>query len=454
MIDEPIRKLNQIPPAGEQLAAAGYIQPHPRATPFERSLLLTSVAIFPLQDYFPSVAGMSTSFIFFATLAAYVIVNRLRSLGEIWCHPVFITAYVFVAVTALLEFSSPLSKYEEIIRFAQMIGGAVCVAVICRDRSALAAGLYGYIAAALWVSVVLYLTSYGTLQGMGTADDFDEASKIRAQAFGEKALGANLNRLAIVCVQGAVVAFALTLSDRWKHLRAPLVGITAFCLIASFLPMSRGAVVMSLMSFAVILYAHGARQGKILIVACVLGMGIYAVVPGAVWSRMSFSTETKDGGKMEARAYLYTRALNRLPEYIVAGVGVGNYYSKWGMEKGFTRGSPPVVLGVHNSLLQITINWGILGLLTFLLIIWCIYRSIPLRCGRDGLSVALLGIILSLGTLLLQGHIFYDKALSFGIGMLIGARQWIWPTGIVSEVAAAVAKMKRFDERPLINRHQ
>jgi len=390
---------------------------------------MIAVILLPLENNFPTVAGMSFGFFIFAAIAAYVILNRPGNLGTVLFHPLFIAAYAFIVVSALLEFSSPLSYYLDIFRFAQMIGGAVFLAVLCRDRSAFAAGLYGYIATGLWVSVVLYLTGYGTLQG-SVAEDFDEASKLREQAF-DKPMGANINALAGWCTQGAIVAFSLSLSDRLKHLHTPLLGVAIFCLVASLLPMSRGIAAMSLVSFAVIFYARGFRYGKALILACLLGTIVYMVVPNAVWSRMVYSTEVRDG-RMEARASLYTTVLNRLPEYIVSGVGAGNFYNDWGVKKGFLRKGN--VIGVHNSFLQIAINWGVLGLTMFLWIIWRVYRSLPLQCGRDELSLALLGILVSLGIYLLQIHNFYDKSFAIGLGMLVGARLWIWPRGIVSEV--------------------
>jgi hypothetical protein len=186
----------------------------------------------------------------------------------------------------------------------------------------------------------------------------------------------------------------------------------------------------------VILYAHGARQGKGLIIAFILGLGLYAFVPDAVWSRMAFSTEKV--GQNESRTRLYTTALDRLPEYIVSGIGAGNFYQKWGFEKGFARHREDgvIVQGVHNSLLQITIYWGVLGLVMFLWTVWFVYRSVPLHCGRDGLSLALVGILVALGLLLLQSHLFYSKSFALGVGMLVGARQGIWPRGIVSEFEA------------------
>lgn len=430
-INRPIKVDREAPGSGE-LGEVRYSLLHPRVTPVERCLLWISMVVLPLQNSIPTVAGMSFSFLLFAILFAYIIVNRPRILGEILCQPVFIAAYAFIGVALLLEFSSTLPRYQEVIRFAQMIGGAGCVAVLCRDRSGLTAGLYGCIGTALWVAIVLYFTSYGILQGMGPTRDFHEASHLRGEV--EVGIKANLNGLAFICAQGAIVAFALSLSDRLKHFRVVLLGIGIFCLVAAFLPMSRGAAVISAVSIAAILHAYGVKQGKALIFACILGLSLYVVVPEAVWSRMVFSTEVREGGKMEGRAYIYTTALNRLPEYFVSGVGAGNFFGPWGFEKGFFRSEGTKVLGAHNAFLQVTLFWGVLGLSMFIWMLWLIYRLIPLRCGRDALSLALLGIIISHGLVLLESHQFWDKWFSFGIGMLIGARRWIWPTGLVSAI--------------------
>lgn len=438
--------------ASGEPAPGRYILTHPRVTLVERCLLLISTVAVPLQGYFPTVAGMSSSFLLFAAIIAYIIVNRGRTLSKILYHPVFLAAYAFFVVSVALEFSSPLSDYQQSKRFLEMIVGMMAVAVLCRDRSALTAGMYGYIGIALWVSVVLYTTGYDTLQGM-EADDFRQAERLRGQAFSEKPMGANINRLAHVCVQGALVAFALSLSGKWKRFRLPLLGIVTFCATASFLAMSRGAAVVMLMGFAVILYTYGFRQAKALVLVFVLGMGIYAVVPDAIWSRMVFSTEVGKSGKMEARAKLYTNALNRLPEYIVSGVGSGNFSNKWAFENGFAsfRTSPDgksteVSLHVaHNVLIQLTIFWGILGLSMYLLIIWCIYRSIPLQCGRDELLVALVGILVSLGAFLLYSTDPSDKGYALAVGMLVGARQWIWPSGTVPAVEGPGVSGPRYE---------
>lgn len=428
MIDKPIRS-EQRPSASAAPISLRPILPQTGTTQVERFLLLGGITILPLENHIPTVAGMSVSFLIFAALAIYVILNRPRTLGVMWQHPIFIAAYAFIGISTLLEFSSPLSSYGTIIRFAQVIGGAICVAVLCRDRPGLTAGLYGHIAAALWVSVFLFFNSYGTLKGMGAASNFYEATAIRGEV--DAGFQNNLNRVAFVCIQGAIVTFAIFLSGRFNHFRIPLLGVSIFCLVATFLTMSRGAFVIGLVAFLVILYAYGVRKyGKALILVSILGLSIYALVPDVVWTRMMFTTERDEYGKIEGRAFIYTTAINHLSDYFVAGVGSGNYFQKWGFENGFVRRGS--VIGAHNAFLQITITWGVLGLLMFLWIMWCVYRSIPLRCGRDELSLALLGILVSVALYLCVSHVVSDKVYAFAVGMLVGARQGIWPRGIVS----------------------
>lgn len=402
-------------------------------TPAERFLLLATIILLPLQVHIPAVAGFSSLFLVFAVLAGYVMINRPRFLDRIWIHPVFVAAYIFLFVSGLCEFTSPLSMYDDIARSALMVGGAIVVATLCRDRLALGACLYGYIAAALWLSVVLFLTSYGTLRGVA-ATDFIEATQVRAQVFSDTPVKANLNALAFTCLQGGVVAFAFTLSGVSLLRRRLFFAIAIFCFVASFLTMSRGSVAIAVLSCAAILYARGIGHGRAFILAGVLCACVFLLVPDVIWSRMAFSTEG-DQGK-EGRAVLYTAALEHLPEYIVTGVGAGNFWKKWGFEKGFARGSAFSydVGGVHNSFLQVTIYWGVLGLFSFIGVIWQAYRCLPTRCGNDPLALSLLGIAVSLVLLLPFTHNFYDKMFSLGLGMLVASRYWVWLNGIVQPI--------------------
>ncbi len=97
-----------------QPAAVRYSLPQSRTTLVERFLLFVAMMILPLENYFPTVAGMTVNFLMFALLAAYIIANRTRVLGKTWYHPVFLAAYAFIVVSApsgIFEPAFPLRRH-------------------------------------------------------------------------------------------------------------------------------------------------------------------------------------------------------------------------------------------------------------------------------------------------------------------------------------------------------
>jgi len=394
------------------------VLPHSRTTRVERFLLLTTIIILPLETHIPTVAGFSALFLMFAVLAGYVIVARPHVVVRIWRHPVFIAAYAFLAISGLLEFTSPLPMYEAVFRFGLMIVGAIVVASLCRDRLALGACLYGYIGAGLWLAVILFLSSYGALRGV-TATDFNEASRIRAEVFRAKAVRGNINAMSFACLQGGIVAFAYTIASGSPRRRKLSLGIAVFCVSASLLTMSRAAAAISILACLAVLYAHGVRHAKALVVAGVLAGCIFLLVPDAIWSRMTVHTGE---GIEDVRLALYRKALQALPEYVISGVGAGNFLNKWGFENGFGAGDR--VYSLHNMFLQVMVYWGLMGLLPFIVLTWQAYRCLPEQCGREVLSLGLVGIAVSHFIMMSFYTDFYSKGLSLVLGMLVASRCW------------------------------
>ena len=394
---------------------------------------MATIVLLPLQDHLPSVAGFSIMFIIFGVLATYVVMRRPGMLDKVWLHPVFRAAYVFLCLSFFMESLNPASSYTEILRTGQMIAGAAMIASLCRDRQALRAGLYGYIVAGIWLSVLLFLTSYGVLRGV-TATNFSDASMIRAKAFDNMPLHANLNGMAFVSAQGAVAALAFALNASSALRRNLFFGIALFCIIAAFLPLSRGGTVILIVSCATVMFASGLTRGKTILLAGVIIAGVMIWVPDAVWSRMTFSTQAHEG-KMEGRARVYTAAVQHLPEYVLTGVGVGNFWGPWGKRSSFA-GSYGEVIGAHNCFIQVTIYWGLAGFLVLIAVIWQAYRYFPTQCGNDVLATSLLGIAVSLLLDMLVSHNLSAKEFSLGLGFLVGAYHWIWPTGIVQSASS------------------
>jgi hypothetical protein len=397
----------------------------------ERLLLVLIIVVLPLENHIRKVPGYSILFFLFGIVAIYVVLNRPWALKRAICHPVFRAAFGFLGLSLAIEYTHPYSDTSEILRIGQMILGGIVVASICRDLASLQAALLGYVVAGIWVSVVLFLTSYGALQA-GNPMDFNEASLLRVEAFMENPVQGNLNGMAFVAAQGTVVAFASALTARSVLLRSFLMSAGLFCLVATFLPMSRSGVVIAIVSCASVLYAFGLRRGKAMLLAALIVGAIFMWVPESVWTRMSFSTETYDG-KMEGRALVYMAAIEHFPEYAITGVGAGNFWSSWGPRSRFAGGDG-MLSGSHNCFFQVTLYWGVGALVVLLSVLWQAYRNLPRHCNREPESLCLVGISVSLLLLSLVVHNVYAKEFSLGLGMLVGARCWIWPIGVVQSV--------------------
>lgn len=208
-------------------------------TTLDRLLLMATIILLPLEDHLPAIAGFSVLFILFGVLGLYNVLFRLRALSKVASHPVFLTAYLILILCTLIETVHPHPSYSELSRFGFMIAGAILIASFCRDQRALRIAMYGYVIASMWLSALLFLSSYGLLQG-ASADDYNQASYVRSEAAKEMSLSVNLNNVAIYTAQGTAVALALALTSRtivWRNL---LSVASLFCLIATFLPMSRG----------------------------------------------------------------------------------------------------------------------------------------------------------------------------------------------------------------------
>jgi O-antigen ligase len=181
------------------------------------------------------------------------------------------------------------------------------------------------------------------------------------------------------------------------------------------------------------MFAYGIVRVRTILLAGFIVIGAVLWVPDAIWSRVAFSTEVDEGGRMEARARLYTAAIEHFDEYVITGVGAGNFWESWGVSNGFSRqySTSMRVLGSHNIFVQVTIYWGLVGLASLVVIIWQAYRHFPKHSHNNPLALCLLGISVSLLVWMLQVHNLYDKAFSLGLGIIVGARTWIWRRGVV-----------------------
>jgi hypothetical protein len=388
----------------------------------EQWLLLATVALFPMQEQI-AVGGFSVMYLLFAAQAAYVIAKCPDCFAQTWLHPLLLAVYVFLCIGFVMEMTHPGSTYTEIYRMMQTFVGGIFVASVCRDRKALQSAMYGYLIVGAFTSIILFRSSYGALSG-ATAIDYGEADRVRDEVFAESPLQWNLNGLAFVTAQGTGVALALALTtlSRWR--RYVFLAIALGCFVATFLPMSRSGVAILLGVCASVVLSYGIGRIKTVMIAVVIGAVMLTLVPGAVFSRLSFSTEADQWGRMEGRAAVYTAFFHHLPEVVISGVGAGNFWGAWGRQSQFSSGR--AVAGAHNIFFQMTIYWGLPALLGLFGIIYQAYRCLPGRYRNDPLAMGILCIAVSLLLWSLTVHNLYDKTFGLGVGLLAGAHYWIW----------------------------
>jgi hypothetical protein len=417
-------------------------------TRLDRFLLFATIVLLPLQDHIPAVAGFSIIWIVFAVIAVRLLVSQPHALFKTWSNPLFLSVYVLLIAASIVESIHPKSSYYEIARIGQMVAGAILVASLCRDRMALRSGIYGYLIAGIWLSLLLYLTSYGALSGITISDtaglSYAEVTQMRTGLFKDNPLQANLNLMALIAAQGAVVALAMMMTSSTAKRRIIFSACALFCLIATFLPLSRSGVVIVAIASACVMFSCGFKHSKTILIACLIGACIPVLVPDVVWSRMRFSvgqgaTQMKDG-----RAQLYTRLIQHFPEYAISGVGAGNFTESREIKERLTGGT-----GTHNGFLHVTVYWGLLGLLMLIAVVVQVLRTVPRKARNDELALCLVGISVTLLGLLMVIHNLYSKEFTLGLGLLVGSRVWIWPTGKVQRNSGRARSLRLLPARLL-----
>jgi hypothetical protein len=402
------------------------ILPQHSTTATERFLLMAIVVLLPLQSDLPKFGEISFLFIMFAVLAGYVALCRLGALVKTLRHPVFLAGSALVGIGFLMEVIHGSTGYIEVFRVFLMLMGAALIASLCRDRRALNSGLYGILLAGVWLSALLFLSTYSSLS-LTTVSNFSEASQLRIKSIHDTPLTTNWNAVAFFTAQGALVALALALTARAHLQYYVFFAIGAFCLVGTFLPMSRTALVILALASAAILYARGIMQVRVVVAAAILAVSILVFVPEAVFSRLTISTE-KDhfsGKHVDSRTETYTAVIEHLPEYVLIGVGM-NYYNDRSRRTGLNDASRSLS-ETHNWYAQVTVYWGLPGLLALLVFVWQAYRCLPKRHGAEPLSLCLLGVAVSVMVWTFFVHNLESKEFSIALGLLAGANLWIWP---------------------------
>lgn len=409
----------------------------PKSAPVERLLLFVTLAVIPMQANLPKLRGFGFAFMLFGVVLAHQLFFRPLVFWRSARHRIFIAGYYFIGFIGIMDLIHGNPDIYGIMRILFMLVGGIVVASICRDRRAFYVGLIGYVVGSLVFSSILLMESYGKVSSINTAsNDFYDVSHARADVFSQSSLEENLNTIAFYSSQGAISALVFSLLGGGGGLRRILLAGAGFiCVIAAFVTMSRTGIITLLIAAAAIAYSYGLARTRIIISAVLLGIVVLIAVPSSVFSRLTFSTEKAHGEFEDSRAQVYAAVLTHFPEYFITGVGMGNFYGAWGRGSEFGN-RYGIVAGTHNCFCQVTICWGVGGLVTFLFIIWNVYRSFPRRGDdRDALLLCLLGVSVSAAVFLMFTHEIELKPFSAVLGLLAASDLWIWRAGARQRVA-------------------
>ena len=395
----------------------------PRPTSrFERLLLTVTILLVPFQDDVPAIGRVSIVWVAFAFMAGVVIFRRPADLFYVAMHRALLPVYGFLVIGALIELTHPHARAQDWLGCAQMVLGGIVVAAICRDRRAIMTVMNAIIAAGVILTFMFAIVAYGPLKNTSAAS-FKTVSQVRKEALAGGPLGVGVNAYAVVMAEGAAVATALAIASRNRRKQYMYCGFAMWCLLGTFLSLSRGGVSIAVVSIIVLLLSHKRQRLRTMIAVGVLATIFVAVVPSAVFARLAI----REGpGRAEPRRQLYLAALDNLPEFAVSGVGAGNFWNDWGFTHEFAD-KPGVAhpQGVHNSFLQIGLYWGILGLGAYLVTLWALYRGLPRSSSDQMLLLGLRAIAAAMFMSLFFAHTFDGKQFSFALGVLVAERIWL-----------------------------
>ena len=183
----------------------------------------------------------------------------------------------------------------------------------------------------------------------------------------------------IFIVPLSLMTFNLLNKKGPRILQIIIMLLSLYCVLMSG---SRGALIAVAVAMIITLLQSGKVDVKsvliiiafAIIVLLLLTRYIIPLIPDDVLTRMSLKALLKDGGS--GRGDLWTDAVRKIWNGSILRMifGYGQY--------GLTAGTKGVSQTMHNQLIQQLSNYGIVGLVLYLILIYKSYKSIKLNCPR------------------------------------------------------------------------
>jgi O-antigen ligase len=302
--------------------------------------------------------------------------------------------------------------------------GMFGIAALCRDRQAFDLAMFTFVLASAFQSILI-ITGTAPLLRSFTASGFSDASHARLMAFEEFYLRGNLNDISYFSSIGAIIGIIWAYYEENKWKKIGLVALTLPSVLGVFLTASRTGAVVFFTSFLIFLYKSKLNLKKWIIPTTVLLLFIALAVPEVVWVRLGSLIRLTELQSEDSRSKVYIAVLQNIDQYVLTGIGSGNYWQGWAVKAGITnRYTTDVAMAAHNAFFQVWIYWGLPALLGFLYLLKLYSKALVKDVKGDRRKTCLYIFAMIIPLIFIFYHSFYHKSFSIGIGMLLGARFW------------------------------
>src|SRR4029078_12972481 len=110
---------------------------------------------------------------------------------------------------------------------------------------------------------------------------------------------------------------------------------------------------------------------------------------------------------------VYLAVLRNIDQYILTGVGSGNYWNGWAVKAGITnRYTTDMAMAAHNAFFQVWIYWGLPALIGFCYLIYLSSKALIKDIKGDRRKSCLYIFVMIIPLIFIFYHSFYHKTFS------------------------------------------
>jgi hypothetical protein len=400
-------------------AGVGY-----HSTNFDKFLLFLLVFSIYFESNLPSFFGASTPFIIFGFTMVYISFTRLNTLMRLFSSRYFITAMAFALLCIFMETIHQYSEYDFVFRYINMTLGMFGIAALCRDRQAFDLAMFTFVLASAAQSVLI-ITGTAPLLSSITARGFTDASHARIVAFEEFYLRGSLTDISYFSSIGAIIGIIWSYYEKIRWRRILLIILAMCSVLGVFLTASRTGAVIFFASVLIFIIKSHVNVKKWILPLIVLLLFVAISVPEVVWVRLGSLVRLTELQSEDSRSKVYLAVLRNIDQYVLTGVGSGNYWNGWAVKSGITnRYTTDVAMAAHNAFFQVWIYWGLPALLGFIYLMRVYFKALDTNIIGDRRKACIYIFMMIIPMIFIFYHSFYHKSFSIGIGLLLSARFW------------------------------